>query len=209
MERPPVLSLDAWARDWRDLGVEADKALWEQILARYDEPHRKYHTTQHLAECLALWQETHTLARRPGEVAVALWFHDAIYDPHRHDNEAQSAEWARSVVAQSATSDAAERVSDLIMATRHDGTPVDADAQLLVDIDLAILGAAPERFDEYEGQVREEYGWVPGFLFRSTRRRILDGFLARPRIYATDHLHERREESARANLRRSIERLGG
>ena len=156
MERPPVLSLDAWTRGWRDLGVEADKALWEQILARYDERHRKYHTTQHLAECLALWQETHTLARRPGEVVVALWFHDAIYDPH-----------------------------------------------------LGILGAAPERFDEYEGQVREEYGWVPGFLFRSTRRRILDGFLARPRIYATDHLHERREESARANLRRSIERLGG
>ena len=172
-----------------------------------EERHRRYHTAQHLGECLELCQETHTVARRPGEVAVALWFHDAIYDPHRHDNEAQSAEWARRVVSQSAASGAAGRIHDLIMATRHDATPIDPDAQLLVDIDLAILGAAPERFDEYEGQVREEYGWVPGILFRNTRRRILEGFLARPRIYATDYFRDRREEAARANLRRSIERL--
>jgi predicted metal-dependent HD superfamily phosphohydrolase len=209
MERPPVVSLDAWTRDWRALGVEADKALWEQILARYGERHRNYHTVQHLGECLELCEETHTQACRPGEVAVALWFHDAIYEPRRHDNEAQSAAWARRVVSESAAADAAVRVYDMIMATRHDATPLDPDAQLLVDIDLAILGSAPDRFDEYEGQVREEYGWVPGFLFRSTRRRILEGFLNRPRIYATDYFHDRREATARANLRRSIERLAG
>jgi predicted metal-dependent HD superfamily phosphohydrolase len=95
------------------------------------------------------------------------------------------------------------------LATKHNAEPTSRDAALLVDVDLAILGAAPERFDEYERQVREEYSWVPGFLFRRKRREILEGFLARPHVYSTDHFLACYEAAARANLVRSIERLGG
>ena len=79
----------------------------------------------------------------------------------------------------------------------------------MIDVDLAILGTPAERFDEYERQVRDEYSWVPGFLFRRKRREILTAFLARPHVYNTERFRVRYEAVARANLARSIERLNG
>jgi predicted metal-dependent HD superfamily phosphohydrolase len=93
------------------------------------------------------------------------------------------------------------------MATRHTAVPGGTDAGILVDIDLSILGAAPERFDQYERQVREEYAWVPDFLFRRERKAILKEFLARPRIFSTTHFRDRYEQQARSNIERSLERL--
>ncbi|UZT77366.1 hypothetical protein OF113_20400 [Ectopseudomonas chengduensis] len=92
------------------------------------------------------------------------------------------------------------RVERLIMVTRHDATPSEPDEQLLVDIDLAILGATPERFAEYDAQVRAEYAWVPGFVYRMKRRSVLKAFLGRPCIYSTEHFNVRYEAQARSNL---------
>jgi predicted metal-dependent HD superfamily phosphohydrolase len=93
------------------------------------------------------------------------------------------------------------------MATKHDAMPDSTDSRLLVDIDLAILGAPVERFDEYERQVRQEYSWVPDALFRRKRREILEAFLARPRIFSTDYFQLKYEAQARTNLERSITAL--
>jgi predicted metal-dependent HD superfamily phosphohydrolase len=95
-----------------------------------------------------------------------------------------------------------------VLVTKHDGVPSGADASLLVDIDLGILGAAPARFDEYETQVRFEYSWVPEDGFRSGRIRVLRSFLERPNIYATPRVRAEREARARENLTRSIAQLG-
>ena len=95
------------------------------------------------------------------------------------------------------------------MATKHDGVPDAADEKLMVDVDLAILGASVDRFDEYECQVREEYSWVPGWLFRRKRREILRAFLLRPHIFNTEYFLATYEQHARANLERSIAALGG
>jgi predicted metal-dependent HD superfamily phosphohydrolase len=131
-----------------------------------------------------------------------------VYEPGATDNEARSAQWARSALgAAGCRPSAAERVHDLVLATRHDAPVTEPDAQLLVDLDLAILGAPPERFDEYEHQVRAEFAMVPVQLFRERRREILEGFLARERIYRTAPMHAAREQVARANLRRSIAAL--
>ena len=184
--------------------------LYGALIARYSEPHRKYHTVQHLDECFARFDEARELAQQPYEIELALWFHDAVYDVRRQDNEAQSADWARSAAARAGVAEAAcSRLSQLILATKHDADPPSPDAALLVDVDLAILGAAPDRFDQYERQIREEYSWVPGFVFRRKRREILQGFLARPHLYTTSHFRDRYETLARANLTRSIRRLGG
>jgi predicted metal-dependent HD superfamily phosphohydrolase len=101
-----------------------------------------------------------------------------------------------------------DRVRALVLATRHDALPADADAALLVDVDLAILGAAPARFAEYEGQVRAEYAHVPPALFARKRGEILRAFAARPAIYATPALRDELEAAARANLARAIAGLG-
>jgi predicted metal-dependent HD superfamily phosphohydrolase len=92
------------------------------------------------------------------------------------------------------------------MATRHEAVPQTKDEKVLIDVDLWILGAPQARFDEYEKQVREEYRWVPGLIYRHKRREILASFAARPTIYNTERFIERYEQQARANLARSLAR---
>ncbi|GAA4342586.1 metal-dependent hydrolase [Variovorax defluvii] len=196
----------AWQDAWRDLGTTAsDDALLAQLETRYAEPHRAYHTLQHLDECLEGLARERTRALRPGEVALALFFHDAIYDVHGHDNEERSADWARQAMLDARVSpDAAQRVHALVMATRHQAQPQEADAQLLVDIDLSILGAPAPRFAEYERQIRIEYAHVPPDVFEPRRKRILGAFLAREPLYLTPSIRATREEQARHNLRQAI-----
>lgn len=208
-------SMDLLARSWRRCtGALAPRSItgsvFDQLLARYSEPHRQYHTLQHLAECLAHFEAVRHLAEQPGEVEFALWFHDGIYDTQRHDNERQSADWARAVLqGHGAVPAAVQRIDELIMATCHSALPVSPDAQLLVDIDLSILGALPGRFAEYEAQIRQEYAFVPEDLFRHKRGEILRAFLARPAIYSTPHFQAALEARARDNLRLAIAGITG
>jgi predicted metal-dependent HD superfamily phosphohydrolase len=194
---------------WAAFGVTAaDEGLLRDLVARYSEPHRKYHTMQHLEECFGKLGELRALARKLEEIELALWFHDAIYDTRRKDNEEKSAEWARSaVLAAGVAAPAGERVYELVMATRHNAVPAGIDAQILVDVDLSILGASPDRFDEYEVQVRQEYSWVPGPLFRRERRKILEDFLKRRSLFQTAQFVAAYEARARDNLQRSIAKL--
>ena len=201
---------DQWRTTWRDLGLPEPAAdVLQALLARYGEAHRAYHTAQHLAECFARFAAARPLAAHPGEVQLALWYHDAIYDPHSTRNEADSAAWAARVLAAAgAAPEVVQRIGDLILATRHRAEPATADARLTVDIDLSILGAPPDRFAEYERQIRVEYGFVPEADFRSARARILRGFLERPAIYGTAFFHQALERPARENLQRSLGQLG-
>jgi predicted metal-dependent HD superfamily phosphohydrolase len=196
----------AWIDAWRALGVAApDEALLAELLSRYGEPHRAYHTLQHLDECLDALARERSHAERPAEIALALWFHDAVYDVQRHDNEQQSADWAQQALRAAGVADAvARRVHALVMATRHDAQPEDGDAQLLVDIDLSILGAPAARFAEYERQIRIEYAHVPPEVFERRRREILGGFLARDPLYLTASVRARLEAQARLNLQQAI-----
>lgn len=199
---------ERWNEAWSHAGVTAPAGLFERIIAAYAEPHRAYHTLQHLDECLASLAPAAHLAHAIGSVELALWFHDAIYDTRAKDSEVRSARWARKELSVSGvTPDVAESVEALVLATRHDVTPADADARLLVDVDLSILSAPAARFDEYEAQVRIEYGWVPEDAFREGRSRVLRTFLDRPAIFSTPWFRDRCEARARQNLARSLARL--
>lgn len=198
----------AWQSAWSLAGLaEPPRTSFDALCRAYAEPQRHYHTLQHLHECLGQADDVLRLAERPGEVLIALWFHDAVYDPRARGNEAASADWARDTVAVAGSRDAAERVHGLVMATEHHALPDGPDAKMLVDVDLSVLGADAARFDEYDRQVRAEYRHVPELIFRAKRRSVLQGFLARRRIYNTDAYVSRLEARARENLRRAIERL--
>jgi predicted metal-dependent HD superfamily phosphohydrolase len=199
----------SWRRAWGGIGARGDGLeLRDALLASWAEPHRRYHTLRHLLDSLALLEPMLGTATQPAEVELALWFHDAVYALRGKDNEAQSAAWAaRALHAAGVAPERAARVVAMVLATCHDALPASDDERLLVDVDLAILGADPERFDEYEAEVRQEYAWVPGPLFRRGRREILQGFLARDAIYATAAFRARFEAAARGNLARSISRL--
>ncbi|WP_332877374.1 HD domain-containing protein [Massilia sp. S19_KUP03_FR1] len=194
-----------WADAWHRLGL-ADSDTWrDRLLASYAEPARHYHTLQHLAECLALCDEFAHLAERPGEVAIALWFHDAVYQPPAKDNEARSAAWAGAALGEAGAARAViDRVQALVMATARHDAPGEIDAALVIDIDLAILGANPHRFAQYEAQIRAEYGAVPPHLFQDKRRAVLAHFLARPALYTTPALRTRFEYQARKNLQGAL-----
>lgn len=207
---PGLLQL-SWARCWHGLRAAGDgHALRQRLLDAWAEPQRKYHTSQHLGECLALFERCRSMAEQPAEVEIALWFHDAMYDVRGKDNEARSASWAQTELRTAGVSDEAiARITGHIMATCHAALPQGLDQQLLVDIDLSILGASRPRFIEYEQQVRAEYAWVPGVLFRHKRREILQEFLARQPIFSTPMVQGELESQARDNLAFSIAALGG
>ncbi len=191
---------------WAGVGATGDGvAAYEELLARYSEPWRKYHTLQHLRECIAIFESARYLAAHPAEVEAGLWFHDAVYELQGSDNEEQSAHLAQRMLSNGGAPDeVGARVAALVLVTKHTASPEDPDEQLLVDIDLSILGATEPRFAEYERQIREEYSLVPEVMFREKRRAILQSFIARPRIYSTQHFFGLLERQARVNLMRVV-----
>ena len=197
-----------WDEAWAALRLSPPAELYAQVTGCYLEPHRAYHTLHHLEECFALFGPARALCVHPGEVLLGLWLHDAVYQPKRRDSEEKSAQWADEILrAAGAPAEVGERVRDLILATKHEAQPSNADARVLVDIDLSILAAEPARFDEYEEQVRKEYAHVPDLLFRIGRGKVLKGFVARASIYSMPHFREPFEARARANIARSLARL--
>ena len=204
-----MTSLERWRSVWREIGAsKVDDELYHRLITCYSEPHRKYHTMQHLNECFTHLERVSSLAEHTAEVELALWFHDAIYNTSKKDNEKRSAEWASECALEGGVqSESAGRIYELIMATMHDAVPAGRDAEVLVDIDLGILGADPTRFDEYELQVRDEYSWVPEFMYRTARRKVLQEFMRREWIYSTAVFRSEYEARARENLTRSLSRL--
>lgn len=202
------MSLARWVEPWAALGLNVRMELHAELRRRYSEAHRAYHTLHHLAECLGLLEQARGQGPEAAELEIALWFHDAVYEPRRSDNEQRSADWARRELRRAgATVAQQDRIGALVTVTAHDGEPQTDDEALMSDIDLAILGSGPARFEEYEQQVRSEYQHLPLQLYRAGRRKLLGDFLARPRIYLTADFFEQREEAARRNLQRSVERL--
>ena len=202
---------ERWERLWRlATNQPPPPESFAQLAARYAEPQRHYHGQRHLADCLAEFDAIRTRVARPVAVELALWFHDAVYDPRAPDNEERSAQLAVDwLLAAGAEAALTERVRQLVLATKKHDVAGDEDAPWLLDVDLSILGQVPERFWEYERQIREEYAWVPQPAFAAGRAGILRGFLARPHIYQTDGFRERLEGPARRNLQASIRRLEG
>jgi predicted metal-dependent HD superfamily phosphohydrolase len=198
-----------WISLWQRLPAMGEPLpVLQDLVKRYAEPHRGYHTLAHVLDCLREFEDVRSLAVDPNAIEMALWFHDAVYNPRAADNEEQSARLAEKVLSEAKVPQPTiHQVRDLILATRHQATPELPDAMLLVDLDLAVLGQSAERFDAYEAGVRREYKWVPRPIFAGKRAAILKSFLERPTLYSTPMFQKKYEQTARANLERSIRRL--
>jgi predicted metal-dependent HD superfamily phosphohydrolase len=202
------------------VGTERGRAAGLDLLARYGEPHRRYHTVRHLEEVLAIVDELAVEADDPAAVRMAAWFHDAIYaighvqnpEPHappRLSNEEASAQLAEQVLAELGVDEGRVReAARLVRLTETHRMPeFDWNAAVLCDADLAILGAAPERYRQYVREVREEYAVVPDEVFRPARAEILRSLLTAPSLFHTEVARDRYEKSARANLAEEIAAL--
>ncbi len=202
------VAIEAWSALWRRLGARSDpRPLHQEIRRAYSEPHRHYHTLEHIAHALALFDGARARVVDADAAELAVWLHDFVYDPRANDNEAHSATHAARVLDDGGVpSRVADRVTALIMATCHRSPPEDHDARYVVDADLSILGGTPAEFDRYERQVRLEYAFRTESEWRQGRSRILRAFLDRPRIFLTSEF-DRFESQARANLERSLRQL--
>lgn len=200
---------------WFSLCEQADLAaafrspLWQSLSTLYLAPTRAYHNLNHILDCLHIAQPYLPHTQDPLAVQLALWFHDAIYDPHAADNEAQSAVFAGSTLNTAGLSPSlVQEIQRLILTTAsHQAEPGDRNAPLLLDADLAILGAAADKYQQYAQAIRQEYAWVDETSYRQGRGRVLQQFCQRERIYLTQPLYEQRETLARYNLQQELERL--
>jgi predicted metal-dependent HD superfamily phosphohydrolase len=187
---------------WRVAAPPGSDALACELLDRWREPHRHYHTLAHLAATLAI------VGRRP-VVELAAWFHDAVYDPRVTDNEEASAQLAeRSLPAVGIAPATVAEVARLVRLTAtHDPGPGDGAGALLCDADLSILAADPARYDAYAAAVRREYGHVPDEAFRVGRAEVLRHLLGLPVLYRAVPERAEWEVRARANLARELSTL--
>lgn len=195
--------LAEWNATLARAGARADPAPYgENLLARWGEPHRRYHTTDHLAAVLARVDELAGHAADADTVRLAAWFHDAVYRPDRSENEERSAALAERALPEVGLADAVtERVSRLVrLTTRHDPEPGDLDGEVLCDADLSVLAGPPAEYAAYAAAVRAEYDFVPHDAFRAGRADVLRQLLALPALFRTPHGRDRWEEPARRNL---------
>lgn len=187
----------------------AAEQVWGKLAVSYGANGRFYHNLSHIEEMLDVAEQLRDVAEDFTAVQLAIWFHDVIYDPRRSDNEAQSAAHAVQILHPLGVSGAMlSKVSDLILATKSHETAVnDSDYFVLLDADLAILGAGPKQYQAYAQAIRREYSFVPDAAYRAGRTAVLQRFLARSPFYFTKWMRQNREDAVIRNLTWEIERL--
>ncbi len=200
---------DVLRRQWHDLlsGWAVDPALadqtFEEVRAHYAGPGRFYHKLDHVQSVLQTVESLGSYTRNQNAVKLAAWLHDVIYDSRASDNEECSADFAERWCEKLSIPEG-RLVAALIRKTKTHDADEDADAQVLIDADLAILGASESAYRVYAEQIRQEYAWVPEPEYRMGRRQILERFLTKPRIY---HFLSHLEAAARRNVAAEIAHL--
>lgn len=192
------------------LALPPDPAPYaDNLLTRWAEPQRRYHTTEHLAAVLDRIDELAGHAAEPDVVRLAAWFHDAVYRPDRSENEERSAALAERALPELGID--AERTAEVARLVRltvtHDPAEGDSNGEVLCDADLAVLAGAPEQYAAYAAAVREEFAFVPDEAFRAGRADVLRQLLALPRLFRTPEGHDRWERLARRNLTTELDLL--
>lgn len=193
-------------RYWQAAWPDAPPGLAESVLEAWQTKGRHYHTHQHLIEMLEGLEANKHRAQYLDEIIMAIFFHDAVYNPKAHDNEARSAAWATEALSNGRWPDEAiGRITQMILKTIGHTQPETNDEALFLDLDLMILGTTPQRFSEYERQIRSEYRWVPGFIYRKERGKILKMFEAAQPLFHTEEIQKTHEKSAHRNLSKTLE----
>lgn len=197
---------EALLQRWRRLAGEGSDALGEALIWAWAEPQRRYHDQGHLVWLLDEADRRQALIRDGAFVGYAIWFHDAVYEPGRPDNETLSADWARTSLSHDP--DLAARVARVIEMTKdHAEGEAEGDAALFLDMDIAILGAPWETYCAYAAGIRAEYPHIVDPAFAGGRGAFLEKQLTHTRTFRTDLYENELGEQARANMRWELEEM--
>ena len=203
-----LVGYEAWAELVGD--SPTSRTEWAALVEAWSEPHRRYHDLAHLAAVLGIVGELAGAAGDPDAVRLAAWYHDAVYDPQRTDNEQVSAARARAGLRGLVADERIAEVERLVLLTAsHDPAPDDANGTVLCDADLAVLAAPPEAYAVYASAVRAEYGHLSDAEFTAGRIAVLEHLLALPRLYRSPAVAQEWTARARANLTAELSLLRG
>ena len=195
----------SWFKLYQHYHFSEPQKVFNKLIAAYSEKQRAYHTLQHLYECLIFLESIRADLKDAHAVELAIWFHDAIYDPQAKNNELKSAELFEQYLFQDLSIDIVQKIKRWIIATHKHEVTDELDLQFLLDIDLAILAASPERFDEYEQQIQQEYAWVDPDVYSIKRKQVLAHFYQAEPLYQTEYFQQNFERKAKGNLKNIIE----
>ncbi|MDG1331614.1 MAG: hypothetical protein P8P74_04745 [Crocinitomicaceae bacterium] len=200
--------------NWKELtqGLpEVSNAFFLELTILYNSAGRHYHTLNHIEALLKLAEEHQHLLKSPRTIFWVIWYHDAIYDAAKSDNEEKSADLARDHLTKlGLDNDLIEECFQLIIATKTHTLTENLstfDAEFLLDIDLSILAVKQESYLEYTKQIRKEYKIYPDFLYKKGRKKVLKHFLEMDKIYKTELFQNLWEENARTNLKFELSEL--
>jgi predicted metal-dependent HD superfamily phosphohydrolase len=183
-----------------------DESIFNDLVNAYSDPTRYYHNLQHIEQLLTVANLMREQASNFPVIELAIWFHDVIYDSQAQDNEVKSAAYAEQVLTRLEIDNwIIQSVKQLILQTQiHQTTSEDFDSQFFLDADLSILGANQTEYQIYSQAIRQEYAWLSKADYYLGRKKILESFLARTRIYQTEYFFNHLEDQARANLQQEL-----
>ncbi|WP_338760607.1 hypothetical protein WAF17_13920 [Bernardetia sp. ABR2-2B] len=201
--------LVSWVDMVSNFSLPEDKniEIFTLLGSQYKENTRHYHNWEHIKAMIKGLYDYPDEVNDTLSIELAIWFHDAIYVPLRKDNESRSAKFFQEQLSPYLPIERVRKVMNYIEATKNHSKTSDRDLQVLLDLDLAILGQSKSIYKNYSNQVREEFGYVPNFLYKRGRKLVLKNFLERSIIYQTSFFREQLEEQARENIREELESL--
>ncbi|MDD4937871.1 MAG: hypothetical protein PHX34_02520 [Candidatus Shapirobacteria bacterium] len=191
---------------WQILSRQFQPVLNSEIFTdlrqHYNESHRHYHTLSHVNHCLSEFDLVKNQIKNPQAVALAIWFHDYIYDPSQKDNEEKSAQNAFNTITKNGlSSDFANTVSSLILSTKHINPSFNSDEQYLNDIDMTILGQTPDIFNIFDQKIEIEFRQIyPKDVYLGGRIKFFEAVLNRQNIFFTDFFKNKYQDTARQNI---------
>ncbi len=187
--------------------------LYTSLRSWYQSSGRYYHNWQHIVSLLTLLDEVQDYLKNPDAVQLAIYYHDAIYDPLASDNEVKSAELLNDELAGVFEKSLLEYAAKLILTTtKHrlpaeEGASFTTDCAYFLDMDISILGADLKSYDKYEEGIAKEYSMIPPEVFKPARQAVMRRFLEREHIFYTSYFRDQFENAARLNIARAISAL--
>lgn len=182
--------------------------MFDELLKCYSSSRRYYHDMTHIISLLKLWESNKNRLADEEIIYLSIWFHDAVYDSWKSDNEERSADMAEQFLKSiNYPEHRIVKVVEYILATKTHESNGDSDLNFFLDFDLSILGSEETIYDIYTQQIRDEYSFYPGFMYNRGRRKVLKAFLEKDFIYKTEEFRAGLEKQAKENIQRELDTL--
>ncbi|CAG9324504.1 unnamed protein product [Blepharisma stoltei] len=205
---------ERWYNLCKKLGIENRKIeyWWEMVSSQYNRKFRYYHTLNHIYQMYSLLDNYSNNYSQILELSI--WFHDVIYYADYkgfHDdrnNEVKSKDLFINFCKDCGINECYSKVESYILATiTHRPETTEEEELIFLDLDMSILGASEETYNEYSENIKREYSFYSDEDYRKGRCQVMQKFLERDHIYYSDYFRPMLENQARNNISREIDSL--